>query len=251
MPSNRESRYVPTMINKEGEDVFEKYTFRNENGDILKFRLLKPMHYDKNKSYPLVLFLHGVYQRGADNIRQTEDIEDLFLNPENREKYPCFVIAPQCPLESYWANTERKEGVRVLKISPSSPIVLTLALMEEMIEIYSIDTNRLYITGLSMGSFGTFDVLMRNPDLFAAAIPICGGGITSHAQLITHIPMWIFHGTNDKIIDVEYSRNMVAALKEKNGSPFYTEYPDTGHDSWIKAYSEPELLEWLFAQRKK
>src|SRR5207244_7702516 len=116
---------------------------------------------------------------------------------------------------------------------------------------FSIDPKRLYITGLSMGGYGTWDLISRHPELFAAAAPICGGGDEDQAEKIAKLPIWIFHGAKDQAVPVERSRNMVTALKKAGGEPKYTEYPDVGHDSWVRAYKDPELFAWLFAQKKK
>lgn len=118
-------------------------------------------------------------------------------------------------------------------------------------EFPQIDPDRLYITGLSMGGFGTWDAIQRKPDLFAAAVPICGGGDVSKASHITKIPIWVFHGAEDNLVNPKWSRDMVEAIKRAGGNPKYTEYPGVGHHSWVPAYSDPELFEWLFSQKKK
>ena len=116
---------------------------------------------------------------------------------------------------------------------------------------FSIDATRLYVTGLSMGGYGTWDALQRYPDRFAAAVPICGGGDVKQAKKIAQIPIWAFHGDKDTAVPVERTRSMIAALKEAGGMPKYTEYPDVGHDSWTATYKDPALHEWMFAQRLK
>lgn len=127
---------------------------------------------------------------------------------------------------------------------------LVLELIASLQKEYRIDPKRLYITGLSMGGYGTWDVLARYPDLFAAAVPICGGGDESTAARIAKIPIWAFHGALDTAVKVERSRNLIAALEKAGGKPLYTEYPDEAHASGVPAYRAPVMMEWLFAQKK-
>ncbi|TAF63457.1 MAG: phospholipase [Cytophagales bacterium] len=231
---------------------FESKIWVSAQKDTLRYRWLIPKDYEPSKKYPLVIFLHGVYQRGDDNIRQTEDIAHVFLDETHRKNYPCFLIAPQCPKDSYWANFVRdEEGKRALGNKPTLSIGLLIKLIKQLPKEYAIDTDRIYITGLSMGAFGTFDLLMREPELFAAAVPICGGGVPSYASVFKHVPIWIFHGAEDEVVPVQYSREMVKALENAGGSPLYTEYPAIKHDSWTPAYQEPQLFDWLFSQKKE
>src|SRR5262249_52824913 len=113
------------------------------------------------------------------------------------------------------------------------------------------DQKRIYVTGLSMGGYGTWDVIGRRPDLFAAAVPVCGGGDETQAATIARVPIWAFHGARDGVVKPARSWNMVAALKKAGGHPGYTEYPDVGHDSWVPTYRDPVLFQWLFAQKRK
>jgi predicted peptidase len=129
-------------------------------------------------------------------------------------------------------------------------MALTFELLDDFIASYSIDESRIYAMGVSMGGFGTWDIIARKPDLFAAAAPICGGGDEATAPSIAHIPIWTFHGDKDDAVKVERSRNMVAALKSAGGNPRYTEYPGVGHDAWTPALNDLELFSWLFSQRK-
>ena len=121
--------------------------------------------------------------------------------------------------------------------------------LDQLIAKKPIDTRRIYLTGLSMGGYGTWDLIARQPERFAAAIPICGGGDPATAERIKHIPLWVFHGDADSAVKVSRSRDMVAALKQAGGEPKYTEYEGVGHDSWTRTYKSPEIYEWLFSQR--
>jgi predicted peptidase len=228
---------------------FEK--FANGKGDTLQYRQLFP-DYDTLHKYPLVIFLHGSGERGKDNEAQLKWGVKNFATDENMKLYPSFVIAPQCPENSGWSNfTENKNNTALsLKKSPSKPMELVIALIGELTKKFPIDTKRIYITGLSMGGYGTFDAIERYPGLFAAAVPVCGGGDVLLASSIKHIPIWIFHGAEDTVVSAAFSLNMVEALTKAGAHPGYTQYPEVGHFSWIAAYSDPLLMAWLFRQHK-
>ncbi len=238
---------------QQSKERYEPQTYINNSSDTLLYRLLKPKNYDENQAYPVVVFLHGAGERGNDNTAQLTHGTALYATDAAMEKYPCFVIAPQCPIKKSWANIKfSKEAEKIqLRSKMSRDMQLVMETLDQLMEKYNIDEKRLYITGLSMGGFGTFDICMRKPNLFAAAAPVCGGGDLSKAGIIKDIPLWVFHGSDDKVVPAELSRAMVAALKEAGGDPKYTEYPGVGHNSWDNAYSEPEFLLWLFAQKKK
>jgi predicted peptidase len=137
-----------------------------------------------------------------------------------------------------------------LQQNPSKPMELLIELIQQSIKKMPVDTNRIYVTGLSMGGFGTYDAIERYPHLFAAAVPVCGGGDVSRAASIAHIPIWIFHGAEDAAVNPVYSLNMLEALTKAGAHPGFTQYPEVGHFSWLGAYSDPLMLEWLFRQRK-
>jgi predicted peptidase len=232
---------------------FKAHVFKDSSGKELNYRLLKPADYDSTKSYPLVLFLHGAGERGDDNYSQLKWGAPHFADPTFREKYPAFVVAPQVPKESSWAPLS---GIRdtttftaPMRGAPNEPTQLTIKLLDKLQEKYMINTNRLYVTGLSMGGFGTFDLIERFPEKFAAAVPICGAGDVTRAFLLKDMPIWVFHGAQDQVVDVRYSRSMVDAIQLAGGSPGFTEYPDAGHvKAWVYAYSNPRLYEWMFSK---
>lgn len=200
----------------------------------LDYLLYLPNGYKESVGpFPLVIFLHGAGERG----------EDLSLvqkhgptkKVEEGEDFPFILIAPQCPELSDWGK--EKEGV--------------LALIDQTIDSHNIDVNRVYLTGLSMGGYGTWDLAMERPNQFAAIAPVCGGGLSVNTKLITHIPTWVFHGAKDDIVPVEESRKMVAAYKANGGSDIrYTEYPEADHDSWTETYDNPEFYEWFLSHRR-
>jgi predicted peptidase len=226
----------------------EPIVFKGKDGQTLPYRLMKPAGYDPATKYPLVVFLHGAGDRGSDNEKQISDCIPQFASKENRAQYPCFLIAPQCPENAKWSDVDWAADSHTISPTMTEPARLTIELIEAIANEYSIDTKRIYITGLSMGGYGTWDLIARRPDLFAAAVPICGGADEATAAKVKHIPIWVFHGAKDDVVNAARSRNMVAALVKAGGKPKYTEYPDVGHDSWNPAYRDPELLKWLFAQ---
>jgi predicted peptidase len=225
---------------------FEEYV--NTRGEQLKYRQLVS-DYAPDKRYPLVIFLHGSGERGDDNEAQLKWGVMNFASDEVMKMHPSIIIAPQCPSDSSWANISWPKIN--LEQKPTQPMQLVLELIEQLKTQMPVDTNRIYITGLSMGGFGTFDALMRKPDLFAAAVPVCGGGDSKKAADIAHIPMWIFHGAEDGAVDAALSREMVEALTKAGAYPGYTQYPEAGHFSWIAAYSDPMMMNFLYSQQKK
>ncbi len=230
-------------------EEFEAGTFEHQGRKLL-YRLLKPQDYNPEQKYPLVLFLHGAGERGDDNQAQLKHVVRIFVAAENRQKYPCFVLAPQCPAGEKWVDVNWGVPAHTQPAAPAPAMDLSLRLIEQLQKQYSIDADRLYVTGLSMGGYGTWDVIARRPDLFAAAVPMCGGGDEKTAPRIAGVPIWNFHGALDGAVPVARSRSMIAALKEAGAKPRYTEYPDCGHNCWDRAVAEPELLPWLFAQRR-
>lgn len=218
-----------------------------DGNDTLNYRMLYP---DANalRKYPLVIFLHGSGERGSDNEAQLKWGVMNFATDENMMRYPALVIAPQCPENSGWSNFLRKE--MKLDPVPAKPMQLLIKLIQQLVKTMPVDTSRIYITGLSMGGYGTYDAIERYPHLFAAAVPVCGAGDTSRAAGIAHIPIWIFHGAEDPVVDPRFSLDMFTALVKAGAHPGFTSYPETGHFSWLAAYSDPLLLQWLFRQHK-
>jgi predicted peptidase len=222
-------------------DDFEQGSY-SDGTNTIPYRLFIPVDYDPSQSYPLVLFLHGAGERGTDNRRQlsVQTAPLVFVRPENQAQWPCFMLAPQCPQNGVWDNIGHED--------PSLWMALTLAAIDDLTNSYSIDTSHLYITGLSMGGFGTWDTITRFPGLFAAAVPIAGGGDPSLAYRCAQTPIWDFHGGADHTVPPRFSREMIAAVIAAGGEPGYTEYPGIDHvGSWNLAYAEPYLLPWLFS----
>jgi len=230
---------------------FGSNEFVNKNGEKLNYRLLVP-DYDTIRKFPLVIFLHGSGERGDNNESQLKWGVLNFATDQAMSLHPTYVIAPQCPENEQWSNFKRNKSNRELSLNsePGKQMELLIALINEFVKKNPIDKNRIYITGLSMGGYGTYDAIERYPDLFAAAVPVCGAGDSSRAASIAHIPIWIFHGANDTAVNPLYSLDMFNALVDASSHPGYTQYPQVGHFSWLKAYSDPNLMAWLFRQRK-
>ena len=226
----------------------EKHVFE-DGGAKLPYHLLTPSKVEDGKKYPLVVFLHGAGERGADNEKQLVHGVPQFV--ANRDKFPCFLIAPQCPDGKKWVEVDWSADTHTLPKDPGEVGRLALALIERSIRELPVDPKRVYITGLSMGGYGTWDLVARRPELFAAAAPVCGGADEATAARIKNVPVWAFHGAKDTAVKPARSRNMIAALEKAGGKPKYTEYPDVGHNSWDPAYKDPEVFKWLFAQKKE
>jgi len=229
---------------------YEKYL--NAKGETLSYRqLFAASHLDTIHKIPLVIFLHGSGERGNDNEAQLKWGIKNFATDDHIKFHPSLLIVPQCPENLSWSNfTTNHNGNFQLAQNASKPMELLNALIHQIIAKYPIDTNRIYITGLSMGGFGTIDAIERYPSLFAAAVPVCGGGDISLVEKIKHIPIWIFHGAEDATVNPSNSLKMVEALSNVGGHPGLTLYPEVGHFSWIQAYSDPLMIEWLYRQHK-
>jgi predicted peptidase len=194
------------------------------------YLLYLPPDYEKKDSWPLMLFLHGAGERGS-NLSLVKKHGPPKLIDAGRD-FPMVVVSPQCADDQWW-----------------EPVSLT-ALLDEVVGKYHIDKDRVYVTGLSMGGFGTWALAAHTPDRFAAIAPICGGGEPFMARRINKIPMWVFHGAKDGVVPLERSERMVEAVKKAGGNPQFTVYPEAGHDSWTETYDNPKFYEWMLAQKR-
>jgi predicted peptidase len=232
-----------------GMAQYEQHIFIAAN-DTLPYRLLKP-EVNSEGPFPLVLFLHGAGERGRDNVKHTQYIDKLFLDPNNRQKFPCYVIAPQCPPEVKWTNMKWKETEHRQSSEPTWPIKRTKQLLDSLIHVLNVDTARIYVTGLSMGGYGTFDFCARYANMVAAAVPVCGGYDVRKVSEMQRISFRIYHGAKDMVVPVANSQKIVAAMRNNKMAVHYIELPEVKHDAWLNAYKSSELLEWLFSIRKK
>lgn len=244
---------IQTVSYAQTKDAFLKKQFTSSEGHTLPYRLLLPENYDSTQVYPLVLFLHGAGERGQDNEIQLVHGADLFLQAENRSNFPAIVVFPQCKKNSFWADADfggdRVEFPLKSKVNPDLGAVIEL--LDQLEVELSVDQNRMYVGGLSMGGFGTFEILARQPKRFAAAFPICGGGNPALAPLYaSNLPLWVFHGDADAVVPVGLSQQSVAAIRKAGGSVRYSQYFGVNHNSWDNAFREPDLLSWMFNQRR-
>lgn len=235
--------------------LFEKKVFTKE-GDSLKYRILYPENFDKDSIYPVVLFLHGAGERGNDNEKQLTHGSSLFTKVSNRKAFPAIIIFPQCSTTDYWANVLVDRSTNPLGLQfqyakgPTKSLSLVIELMNESLSQNYIDKNRVYVMGLSMGGMGTFELLYRQPQLFAAAIPICGAGEPESVKKYgKSIPLWIFHGSQDNVVAPQQSLQIASSLLDNGGFPKLTLYENANHNSWDSAFAEPELLKWLFSHQ--
>lgn len=238
-------------------DVIQERTYNYKSDDgaghSFKYRLLAPDRIEPEKKYPVVLFLHGAGERGDDNKAQLKYLPTWMAEPKMRAAYPCFLIAPQVPNNQKWVNApwDKKTG-QPLPEKMSDSINIAVGILDEILKTEPADPDRVYLTGLSMGGYGTWDLAERMPKHFAAAVPICGGGDDTKAERLVGLPLWAWHGDADPAVPVERTRQMIEAIKKAGGHPKYTELPGVGHDSWTKAYTDPQgAIPWMFEQRRE
>ncbi len=213
----------------QSEHILEKKITKTIRTGYLLY--LPESYFSNKKQFPLMLFLHGAGERG-DSLGLVKKHGPPKI-VENKKDFPFIVLSPQCP-ENEWWSIERLD-----------------ILMDEIIKNYRVDKDRIYLTGLSMGGFGTWEYTNRFPDKFAAIAPICGGGESRTVKRISHLPIWAFHGAKDKVVLIKESQEMVDALKKLNADVRFTIYPEAGHDSWTKTYDNPELYEWFLKHKRK
>ena len=238
-----------TLLAQTAAEFTTPEVFQNADGEKLNYRLYVPAHLPEGKKVPLVLFLHGAGERGDDNAAQLKHgVTDIIRFTQTNG--PAILIAPQCPNGRKWVEVDWSAPSHTMPPTPSVSMKLALQLLREKMARLPVDPARVYVTGISMGGYGTWDVIEREPQLFAAAIPVCGGGDATRAAVIKDLPIWVFHGDQDGAVPVGRSRDMVRALKACGGNIQYREYPGAGHDVWTPTYADPAVLSWLFAQKR-
>ena len=209
-------------------ELFEgEVTFQYE------YLLHLPGDYDPEsaQTYPFILFLHGAGERGDDLDSVKLHGPPKFLDQE--KDFPFIVVSPQCPAGEWWESYKLN------------------TLMEELAEKYRIDRHRIYMTGLSMGGFGTWDFASRYPHWFAAIAPICGGGDERRVRRLKDLPVWTFHGMKDQVVPVERTLELVRALEQVEGDIIFTVYPEADHDSWSETYDNPALWDWFLEHKRQ
>lgn len=244
------------------QDIFEAYEKKEflDGAYSLSYRILYPQNFDTTKAYPLLVFLHGAGGKGYDNEVQLNSGGRFFLRPGVRDSFPAIVVFPQCPLEDLWAyfDTQKdsvtKEVVKLYFPFRKEPTPVSRALMklvDSLTQRHFVNNKRVYLGGLSQGGMGVLDLVARYPDVFAAAISICGAGdpVTSK-RFAGKVPLWLFHGDKDDVIPVSYSRAYYRRLRKEGAEVRYSEYEGVKHNSWANAFREPDFLSWLFSKSK-
>ena len=198
----------------------------------LDYLLFLPGEYaSQTDPWPLIFFLHGAGERGNDVQMVKKHGPPQIV--ETQDDFPFVVISPQCPEDQWW-----KSGALI-------------ALLDDVVANHNIDEDRIYLTGLSMGGFGTWMAATENPDRFAAIAPICGGGLRIGMRRTTHLPTWVFHGAKDTVVPIDESQRLVDRLKSLDGNVKFTIYPDAKHNSWTDTYNNPELYDWFLSHRRR
>lgn len=221
------------------------------DGDFtLNYRLYVPPDLPEGEKVPLVLFLHGAGERGDDNAKPLIHGISFLLEYQKKSYQPAILLIPQCPTDKRWVEVHWGDDAHTMPEESSLPMQAVLKLLKQTMQELPVDPQRVYVTGISMGGFGAWDIIQRAPELFAAAMLVCGGGDPAQAARLKKLPIWAFHGAVDPVVKPFRSRAMIQAIKEAGGRPIYTEYPGVAHVSWTQTYSNRAVLDWLFAQHK-
>ncbi|MEZ6064501.1 MAG: prolyl oligopeptidase family serine peptidase [Planctomycetaceae bacterium] len=196
----------------------------------LAYLLYLPPNYEEQEKWPLLVFLHGSGERG-NNLQKVKVHGPPKLVEQGRD-FPMIIVSPQCPADKWW-------DVRELT-----------ALIDAVSTEQKVDPDRIYVTGLSMGGYGTWELASAIPDRLAAIVPICGGGTPYRTRRFAKLPVWAFHGAKDSAVPLKATEDMIAALRQNGGDPKLTVYPEANHDSWTETYNNPELYTWLLEQKR-
>ena len=222
-----------------------------EGNDTLPYRLYRSQKADTmTEALPMVIFLHGAGERGNDNCMQLKHCIKYFLDDTVTSRYPFLLMVPQCPNERRWVDTDWSLPEHMMDSIPTAELRGVMAVLDSLVDVGAVDSTRVYICGISMGGFGTWDALQRWPEKFAAAIPICGGGDPAYAEVMKDIPIYIFHGLQDGIVMPSRSIQMYDALRDiGNREAVLVTYPELAHGCWDEAFSTTGLFKWLFEKK--
>ena len=221
---------APVLTPGQHPQVFDKTVAKTFN---CKYLLFLPQDYGKKKEqWPLILFLHGAGERGSDLEKVKKHGPPRIV--EERKDFPFIVVSPQCPDGRWWPEENE----------------MLINLLDDVVAKCSVDKERIYLTGLSMGGYGAWALASAYPERFAAITPICGGGRGFMADKLKDVPVWAFHGAKDNVVPLKESEEMVNAVKNRGGDAKLTVYPVAGHDSWTETYNNPQLYEWFLQHRK-
>ena len=229
---------VPLRARADDEHGFVNKVYKDKGGAEHKYVLFVPHNYNAKTPCPVILFLHG----SGESAGGSKQPVDVGIGPaiKKREKsFPFLVVIPQSQKRTWQAGSDDANRA--------------LAMLDDVEKNYNVDKQREYLTGMSMGGYGTWSLATRDADRWAAIVPVCGGlrGDATGVAKIKDLPCWCFHGADDPTVKVDQSRRLIEALKAAGGSPKYTEYPGVKHDSWVKAYDTDELYDWLLQQKRK
>jgi predicted peptidase len=240
--------------------TFATRLYADQSGTSMTYYLYGPSSYTPAGKYPLVVVLHGGGETANPqaSAQQNRDVlinqvyVQAFTATAVQQEWPSFVVVPQVPAGQRWVNVPAAVSAYTLAPEPSRPLGLALGIVQSLRQIYPmINGNRIYVTGISMGGFGTWESAERWPNVFAAALPIAGAGDPQAAAALAHVPVWAMHGSDDVVVPVQGSRLMVQAVRAAGGTACYTEYASEGHDVWtFQHLGDPQLLRWLFSQTK-
>jgi predicted peptidase len=252
-PTSTERMALIEAFTKQSEGLEKKFEARTHKSDwVMPYRLFHPKAAGK---VPLVVYLHGSGGLGDDNLKQL-GLGNVFgtrvwLLPENQKSFPCYVVVPQT--DRGWARydlSQQTQGPAKVLPGLGDGARLALEIVDSLCHEFAIDERRIYVTGQSMGGAGTWNIMTNRPRFFAAAAPCCGSVSTDDGTGSIDTPLWNFHGDSDETVPVSVSRDRIAARRKAGGRPLYTEYAGVGHNVWEWAYTEPELVKWMFSQRR-
>lgn len=233
----------------EAADIADVFVKKDDAG--LPYQLYVPADYSEEYVYPVLVFLHGAGERGDDNEAQMKHVIQKLFDDVESPIYQSIVIVPQCPLDNQWVDTPWGEGSYNLdSVKESNELKSVLDILDGVRSTYNVNDDRLYVMGISMGGFGTWDLLMRHSDLFAAGIPICGGADPYQAPVLVDKPIYAIHDSGDGTVPVSATKDMIEALRELGSTAVqYDEITGYGHWAWDYATAKEGLMEWLFEQR--
>lgn len=249
-----DKNYIAYMReNEKGSNWLDLFAFKEyQNTDTkLPYRIYVPFNYSPDKKLPLVVNLHGAGLRGSDNTKHMGFLNTMLM-AEDQQLADAIIICPQCPENQKWVDTDWTKGSYSVDAVPeSNELKAVMELVQQIMQEYPVDENRVYAIGFSMGGYGTWDLLMRHSDVFAAGIPMCGAGDPSKAEQLKTMPVWAIHGGKDPTVPVKGSQDMAQALENAGAANVhYTELPDNEHDVWNYTYQNAEIFTWLFSQKK-
>ena len=225
---------------------FRKRVYVNKNGNRLPYRLYVPLGYDANRKYPLLLWLHGGDGRGSDNVKQLNGGNQIgthfWAGKDVQLKFPMFVLLPQCPSGDNWSDPDMNQ--------PTKWLELTMHALADVEKEFSIDPDRIYLAGQSMGGLGVWSAVQAYPGKWAAAMILSAYDNFTNVSALASTPLWVFQGEDDGTVPVLLVRDMMKQLNKAHANLRYTEYRKTGHEVWKKAFAEPDLLPWLSSQKR-